>query len=92
MICTLIGVKRGIFQNSDGQDVRYGHLFVNYGFDNVDEDCAGQEAAKIKFDYDGVSDLINAGLTYPCKVDLQFNPKGKCTKVILTSDKPASKG
>ena len=85
MICTLTGVKRGVFQNSDGQDVRYGHLFVNYDFDNVDEDCAGQEAAKVKFDYEGVCDLIDSGLTYPCTVDIQFNAKGKCTQVILAA-------
>lgn len=85
MLCTLVGVKRGIFQNAEGQDVKYGHLFVFYDFDNLDDDCVGQEAAKIKFDYDGASDLIQSGLTYPLQVDLQFNSKGKCTQVILAA-------
>lgn len=85
MLCTLVGVKRGIFQNAEGQDVKYGHLFIVSDFDNSDSDCIGQEASKVKFDYEGASDLIQSGLTFPCDVDVQFNSKGKCIQVILVS-------
>lgn len=81
MLCSLVGVKRGTFQ-SDGDTIRYGHLFVVYDFDDISEDSAGQQANKVKFDYDGVGELL--GLTFPCKVDLQINLNGKCTKVILS--------
>lgn len=85
MVSKLVGVKRGIFQNQDGQEIRFGHLFVVYDFDNPNEDCVGQEAGKVKFDYDGASELIELGLILPCDIDLQFNSKGKCIKVELVS-------
>ena len=82
MLCTLVGVKRGSFTNSDGDKVNYGHLFVVYDFEEITEDVAGQQANKVKFDYDGVGELLK--LTYPVKADLQINLNGKCTKVVVS--------
>lgn len=78
---TLVGVKRGEFTNQDGENVKFGHLFVISDFEEGTEGVSGKEASKVKFDYDSVGDLL--GITFPVQVDLQMNLKGKCTQVIL---------
>lgn len=78
---TLVGVKRGEFTNQNGDNVKFSHLFLVGEFEEGTEGFAGMEALKVSFDYDAVGDLL--GLTYPQQVDLQFNAKGKCTKLIL---------
>ena len=81
MECTLVGVSRLKFDNSSGDTVKCGYLYVNADFDEGQEDCAGIQCAKVNFDYDEISAL--ADLQFPVFVDLQINLKGKCTKVIL---------
>lgn len=90
MEAILHGVNRISFKNSDGDLVRMGFLYVESDFDDDVEECAGRQVAKMTFDYDAVEELL--GLHFPVPVDLQINLKGKCKKVILKSDKPASKG
>lgn len=81
MECMLMGVDRISFRNSDNELVEMGHLYVLSDFDEDQEDCAGQQVAKMNFDYAATKELME--LTFPCKVDLQINLKGKVKKVIL---------
>lgn len=86
MECTLVGVSRLKFNNNSGDTVKCGYLYVTTDFDEGQEDCAGIQCAKVNFDYDEIPALTD--LQFPARVELQINLKGKCTKVILTSDKP----
>lgn len=77
----LMGVSRTSFKDNSGDLVRLGYLYVLSDFDEDQEECAGQQVAKMTFDYDSVKELMD--LHFPIAVDLQINLKGKCKKVIL---------
>lgn len=83
MKCKLVGKKRGIFQDSNGKEVRFGQIFVTYPLEeSLEEDSltVGDEAAKLSLDYDSIGDLPDK---LPVDVELNINLSGKVLSVEL---------
>lgn len=88
MKCKLVGKKRGIFQDSNGKEVRFGQIFVTYPLEesleeeSLEEDSltVGDEAAKLSLDYDSIGDLPDK---LPVDVELNINLRGKVLSVEL---------
>lgn len=83
MKCKLVGKKRGVFQDNNGREVRFGQIFVTYPLEeSLEEDSltVGDEAAKLSLDYDSIGDLQDK---LPVDVELNINLRGKVLSVEL---------